>query len=170
MHFLTKFSIAVVAPAFVPAEPYPPLASITYTATQSTPIVSAGATFTCTPTAVWDGDGPIWCAEGPKIRVAGVAAREMDGSCSRNHPCPSVSGTEARDRLVRLMGGPRGRLPTGHIVVRSAPMTCRSDGSAGGSRTAAWCTSPLFGDLSCAVVRTGGALAWQRYWRDHRCP
>lgn len=132
-------------------------------------IVPAGETFTCTPTAVWDGDGPIWCAEGPKVRIAGVAAREMDGSCRDNQPCPAVSATEARDRLVRLLGGARGKLGTGHIKVRAAPMQCMSDGSAGGSRTAAWCTSAVFGDLSCAVVEAGGTLRWQRYWGDHRC-
>lgn len=132
-------------------------------------VVAAGVAFTCTPTSVWDGDGPIWCAEGPRIRIAGVAAREIDDSCSRNHPCPNVSGTEARDRLVRLLGGPKGKLGTGHIKVRAAPMRCVSDGSARGARTAAWCTSPVFGDLSCAVVRAGGALRWQRYWKGHEC-
>lgn len=30
-------------------------------------IVPAGRTFQCTPGAVWDGDGPVWCAEGPKV-------------------------------------------------------------------------------------------------------
>lgn len=132
-------------------------------------IIAAGATFTCTPVAVWDGDGPVWCAEGPKVRIAGVAAREMDGSCRAAQPCPNVGAVDARDRLVKLFGGPRGKRPEGHILVRSAPMTCVSDGSAGGSRTAAWCRSPAFGDLSCAVVRQGGAGRWQRYWRDHKC-
>lgn len=169
MHFLSKFAIALVLPAFVPAEPFPPLATVTYTGSTSAPVVAAGESFTCTPIAVWDGDGPIWCAEGPRIRIAGVAAREMDGSCSRDHPCPSVSGIDARDRLVRLFGGPKGKLSTGHIKVRSAPMQCMSDGSAQGSRTAAWCSSPVFGDLSCAVVRAGGAVRWPRYWRNHRC-
>lgn len=132
-------------------------------------IVAAGATFTCTPVAVWDGDGPVWCAEGPKIRIAGIAAREMDGTCKPNQPCPSVDAIDARDRLVNLFGGPRGTLPNGHIKVRAAAMTCVSEGSAGGARTAAWCRSPAFGDLSCAVVREGGAVRWARYWRDHRC-
>ncbi|HKC02821.1 MAG TPA: hypothetical protein VKC17_05905 [Sphingomicrobium sp.] len=132
-------------------------------------VVASGATFACTPVAVWDGDGPIWCAEGPKVRIAGVAAREMDGTCRPNQPCPSVAPVEARDRLVRLLGGSRGVRPSGHIIVRSATMTCRSDGSAGGSRTAAWCTSPVVGDLSCAVVRVGGAVRWRGYWKDHAC-
>lgn len=132
-------------------------------------VIATGATFACTPVAVWDGDGPVWCAEGPKIRIAGIAAREIDESCRSNQPCPAVSGAEARDRLVRLFGGARGHEPDGHVLVRSATMTCLSEGSAGGSRTAAWCISPVFGDLSCAAIRAGGAIRWSRYWRNHRC-
>lgn len=158
MHFITKVAIGVVASALLP------------TASEATAnVVPSGATFMCTPTAVWDGDGPIWCAEGPKIRIAGVAARELDGRCSRNHPCPSASGIDARNRLVRLLGGPKGKLKTGQIKVRSAALTCVSEGSAGGNRTAAWCRSSAVGDLSCAVVAAGGAVRWQRHWGRHRC-
>lgn len=169
MRFLTKFALALVLPAFVPAEPFPPLATLTYEAEGRTAVVPAGLTFKCTPVAVYDGDGPVWCAEGPKIRIAGVAAREMDGTCRPNQPCPPVGATDARDRLVALLGGPKGTLATGHIVVRSPTMTCASEGSAGGSRTAAWCTSSAIGDLSCAVLASGGVLKWPRYWRDHKC-
>jgi endonuclease YncB( thermonuclease family) len=158
MRFLARFAIALGGWNFLPP---------TQAAAE---IVPAGVTFQCTPVAVYDGDGPVWCAEhGIKIRIAGVAAREMDGTCRPNQPCPPVDAIDARDRLVRLFGGPRGKLPEGHVIVRSAAMTCVSDGSAGGSRTAAWCRSPVFGDLSCAVVRAGGAIRWARYWRDHRC-
>jgi endonuclease YncB( thermonuclease family) len=159
MRFLTKFIIAIVGSNFLPPAEAPAV----------TQIIPAGQTFACTPNLVWDGDGPIFCTEGPKIRIAGVAAREMDGTCRRSQPCPAVGAVDARDRLVRLLGGARGTLSDGHVIVRSATMTCRSDGSAGGSRTAAWCTSPLFGDLSCGVLRAGGALRWPRYWRGHRC-
>lgn len=51
-------------------------------------IVAAGLVFLCTPTLVADGDGPVWCAEGPRIRLAGIAARELDGTCRPGHPCP----------------------------------------------------------------------------------
>lgn len=159
MRFVTKFVIALVGWNFLPPGEAP----------SATQVVPTGRSFQCTPVAVWDGDGPIWCAEGPKIRIAGVAARETDGTCRRNQPCPTASAVDARDRLVRLLGGPRGRRPEGHVLVSSPTMACRSDGSAGGSRTAAWCTSPVFGDLSCAVVHAGGALRWPRYWRAHRC-
>jgi len=132
-------------------------------------IVPAGETFTCTPTRVWDGDGPVWCAEGPRLRLAGVAAREMDGTCRDNQPCPTASAQAARDALVALLGVSAGRSADGHILIHGAPLTCQSDGSAGGTRTAAWCVSPTAGDLSCALVATKTVLVWQRYWRDHRC-
>ena len=130
---------------------------------------SSDETFTCTPTRVWDGDGPIWCAEGPRIRLSGIAAREMDGSCRPGHPCPRASAEEARDALVSLIGRRVGVASQGHVLVSGPALTCRSEGSAGGSRTAAWCVSPRSGDLSCAMVRGGWALRWDRYWRNHRC-
>jgi endonuclease YncB( thermonuclease family) len=132
-------------------------------------LVPAGEVFTCTPTAVWDGDGPIWCEEGTRIRLAGIAAREMDGSCSQGHPCPEASATSARDALVRLIGQPTGIGPHGHITVTGPAMRCRSEGSAGGNRTAAWCVSPKGGDLSCAMVTMKMAAKWDRYWRGHIC-
>ena len=132
-------------------------------------VVPEGEAFTCTPTAVWDGDGPIWCEEGPRIRLSGIAAREMDGSCSPGHPCTTVDAVEARDALVRLVGTPTGNGPHGHIDVRGPAMRCVSDGSAGGSRTAACCVSPIGGDLSCSMVRGGWAAKWERYWKGHKC-
>lgn len=132
-------------------------------------VVPAGETFTCTPTAVWDGDGPIWCKEGPRIRLAGIAAREMDGSCSPGHPCPEASAVAARDALVRLVGQATGFGPHGHVTVKGPAMRCMSDGSGGGNRTAAWCVSPKGGDLSCAMVSMKLAAKWNRYWRGHSC-
>ncbi|HEV2598902.1 hypothetical protein [Sphingopyxis sp.] len=132
-------------------------------------VVPAGQSFNCTPTAVWDGDGPIWCAEGPHVRLSGVAAREMDGSCSPGHPCPVADPRAARDHLASLLGTPNGKLRTGHVKVTGPTMRCRSVGGAGGNRTAAFCVSPKSGDLSCAMVRGGYAARWDRYWRNHRC-
>lgn len=131
--------------------------------------VPAGESFPCTPVRVWDGDGPIWCAEGPKIRLSGIAAPEMDGSCGTGHPCPSANATDARTALVRLLGRPIGESADGHVLVSGPTMRCRSDGSAGGKRTAAWCISPKWGDLSCAMVRGKWAVRWQRYWKEHGC-
>ena len=135
----------------------------------SAAIVPAGSDFTCTPVAVWDGDGPVWCAEGPHIRLAGIAAREMDGSCRSNQPCPDASAIVARDGLVSLLGRPIGRRPEGHILIEGPSLKCTSEGGAGGNRTAAWCISPVVGDVSCVMVERGWALIWPKFWRGHRC-
>lgn len=132
-------------------------------------VVPAGEAFDCTPTHVWDGDGPIWCEEGPRVRVSGVAAREMDGNCRQGHPCPDGSAEDARNYLVSLLGEVVGTSPHGHILVHGPTMTCVSTGPAGGNRTGAWCSSPRSGDLSCALVGSGLVARWDRYWRNHKC-
>lgn len=132
-------------------------------------VIEAGASFKCSPISVWDGDGPVKCAEGPKLRLAGIAAREIDGTCRLGQPCPDATGIEARDALVRLLGGPRGTTRDGHVIVRGARLTCISEGSGKGSRTAAWCSLPNGRDLSCAMVATGTALRWARYDPSNRC-
>lgn len=130
-------------------------------------IVPAGQSFPCTPIRVWDGDGPIWCAEGPRVRLAAIGVRELDGSCRRYQPCPAMAGVAARDVLVRLLGGARGMTPSGHILVRGPAMACRSRGDGKGNRTAATCTVPGLGDLSCAMVQAKAALPWRWFggWR-----
>lgn len=132
-------------------------------------VIPSGESFDCTPVRVWDGDGPIWCEEGPRVRLAGIAAREIDGTCSDKHPCPVIGGEEARDMLVRLIGKPTGKSSEGHILVTGPTMRCRSDGNAGGIRTAGWCQSPKSGDVNCAAVEAGFALRWAKYWRSHTC-
>ena len=129
-----------------------------------TAALAVGAPFLCNPVAVWDGDGPMWCAEGPKVRLVGIAAREIDETCRPHHPCPKASGKAARDYLVKLLGGPKGTLPTGHIKVRTRkPLRCVSTGPAVGGRTGAWCRTEGVGDLSCAMVKAGYALAWREH-------
>ena len=136
----------------------------------SAPVVPAGGAFACTPVLVWDGDGPIWCSSGIKVRLAGIAARELDGSCRPGHPCPDATGIAARDFLVLLLGKNAGETPTGHIAVTShITLQCTSAGSAGGDRTGAWCHSPQVGDLSCAMLRSGLAMRWDRYWNRSPC-
>ena len=120
------------------------------------PVVPAGEVFTCTLVRVWDGDGPVWCAEGPRLRLAGIAAREMDGSCRSNQPCPDATADQARDALVRLIGVPTGRSVEGHVLLKGPAMRCTSDGNGVGNRTAAWCVSPVGGDVSCG--RLGATL------------
>lgn len=123
-------------------------------------LLAAGAVFACTPVAVYDGDGPIWCEEGPRIRLEGIAAREMDGTCRRGHPCPKASAEASRDALVRLLGGSRGIMRTGHIRVRYPTMQCRQAGTSY-DRVVASCRLSDGRDLSTALVGTGTVLRWR---------
>lgn len=122
--------------------------------------VAAGRSFACRPIAVWDGDGPIWCREGARVRLAGIATRELDGTCRPGHPCPAASGIAARDSLVRILGGARGRRPEGHVIVAGPALTCRSLGADRYARTLAHCAAPAIGDLGRAQIRAGVALRW----------
>lgn len=131
--------------------------------------LAAGTLFLCTPVAVWDGDGPVWCAEGPRLRLAGIAAREIDGTCKRGHPCPRASALAARTALVDLLGGPRGTRREGHILVSGPVLRCVSRGDALGGRTAAGCTLPDGRNLSCAMLATKTVTRWSRYAKGLRC-
>jgi hypothetical protein len=64
---------------------------------------------------------------------------------------------------VTLIGAPAARSLEVHVLVagpatRSVPL-----GDGVGVRTAAWCVSPLAGDVSCAMAISGWALGWDRY-------
>lgn len=120
----------------------------------------AGATFQCTVGEVIDGD-TFHCLEqndngrAIRVRLSGVAARERDGSCSPGHPCPTASAEAATAELRRLAG--------------SEVLSCRAVGETYG-RTAAFCVTRQQVDLSCAMVESGTALKWPKYWGWHRCP
>lgn len=133
------------------------------------PIVAAGMVFACTPTLVADGDGPVWCAEGPRVRIAGIAAREADGSCRPGQPCPKASAEAAINALVALLGGSRGTVQFDgsrytHVRVQAPAMQCVSTGHAQGTRTAAFCRMADGRNLSCAMLATGTVLRWDRFW------
>lgn len=125
----------------------------------------------CTAVSVWDGDGPIHCREGWKLRLHGLAARELSGECRPGHPCPDASGVAARDALVALLGGTaQRRSPDGHILL-AAPVRLRCQITGGSyGRLTGWCELPGGRDLSCAMVASGTALRWPRHWGKHRCP
>jgi hypothetical protein len=103
---------------------------VLFTILTAVALVPTGQPFACTPTRVWDGDGPIWCAEGPHVRVAGIAAREIGGMCRRYQPCPKATATGSRDALVRLVGRSVGKSREGHVLVRGPAMRCVSVGDA----------------------------------------
>ena len=79
MRFLTKFALALVLPAFVRAEPFPPLATVAYAPAEA-------ATWTeCPSPYVVDGD-TIRCGS-ERVRLLGIDAPELPGHCARYRAC-----------------------------------------------------------------------------------
>jgi len=120
----------------------------------------SGPSISCTVASISDGD-TFRCAESGtdgkqiRVRLSGVAARERDGSCSDGHPCPTASAEAATTELTRLA--------LGELLI------CQKVGDTYG-RVAAFCQRQDGIDLSCAMIESGTAVKWSRYWGSHRCP
>ena len=115
--------------------------------------IAAGSQFPCTVLSVYDGDGPINCAEQDMqgkpvaVRLRGIEARETDDSCRPQELCPEMSGAEAKDILTRLAVG---------------RLECTSHGPSY-NRVDARCRNASGQDLSCEMIRSGGAMRWPEY-------
>jgi endonuclease YncB( thermonuclease family) len=110
--------------------------------------------FPCAVASVHDGD-TFRCADGVRVRVAGIDARELDGSCAPGHPCASAPPEQATAALDRLIDG--------------QTLTCEPNGRTY-NRVAAFCRRADGVDVSCAMLASGTVARWDRYWRGHRCP
>lgn len=106
--------------------------------------------FPCRVASVTDGD-TLRCADGTRIRLHAVAAREMDETCSTGHPCPSGSGAAAKAELERLAGG--------------KSLSCSRTGRSY-DRVTAICWTPENQEINCAMVRSGKAVVWDRFNRE----
>lgn len=117
---------------------------------------AAGSAFSCTVLSVYDGDGPINCAEVDgkgqpvKVRLRGIEAREVDNTCRYPDMCPAATGEEAKAELTRLAVG---------------RLQCRSFGPSYSSVDAS-CRTPTGDDVSCAMLRSGTAVRWPEYDPD----
>jgi endonuclease YncB( thermonuclease family) len=127
------------------------LALAFFVATAGSAARSSG-TFSCTVTGVHDGDGPIYCTNGTKIRLHAIAAREIDtGGCRSGHPCPAASAESARAALRSLaLGQTLSCVATGTSYDRVTAICDREDGR----------------ELNCEMVRQGYADRWHRFARE----
>ena len=117
----------------------------------------AGSTFTCTVTRVHDGDGPLWCAEGPKVRIAGVQAPDFRSA----EPCRQRrAGYVCSDARAR-----KSQRTVSALVLRRR-LTCQAL-EPSYNRIVARCRLPDGRDLSCAVLAAGAATRWDRYWHRY---
>jgi endonuclease YncB( thermonuclease family) len=118
---------------------------------------ASAAPFTCTVTRVHDGDGPLWCSNGIKVRVAGVQAPDFESAAPcrarrAGYTCSNASAERGRRIVERL---------TLHRTMR-----CRATGNSY-SRVVARCTLADGRSLSCAVLAAGAGVRWESYWRRY---
>jgi len=127
--------------------------SVVHDLRTSTVDIAAGSRFPCTVVSVYDGDGPINCAEVDaegkqvRVRVKGIEARDSDNTCRLADRCPSASGAEAKAALTRLAVG---------------RIECVSHGPSY-NRVDAFCVNAQGQDVSCEMLRTGTAVRWAEY-------
>jgi endonuclease YncB( thermonuclease family) len=120
-------------------------------------IIVSPPAFVCTVTRVHDGDGPLWCAEGPKVRIAGVQAPDFRSA----EPCRKRrAGYVCSDRAARAS-----QRTVSALVLRRR-LSCQAL-EPSYSRIVARCRLPDGRDLSCAVIAAGAAMRWGRYWRRY---
>jgi endonuclease YncB( thermonuclease family) len=115
--------------------------------------------FACTVAGVHDGDTLRCLERGPdgrqlRVRISGIDARELDGSCAPGHPCASAPPEAATAALERLVDGQR--------------LQCQFEGYSY-RRLAGFCVNGRGVDVSCAMLKSGTVALWPRYWKGHRC-
>lgn len=104
----------------------------------------------CLVAAVADAD-TIRCANGERIRLSGIEARERAGWC-HTPTCPPLAHPEAKRVADRILLNRR--------------LSCRIVGKSY-NRLVGDCTADGR-SVSCALVRSGAAVVWERYWRSAR--
>jgi len=72
--------------------------------------------FGCDVAYVNDGD-TLRCADGTRVRIHGISARETDGTCAPGHPCSPASAEVSKAALTRLAGHHVNCIQTGTAVV-----------------------------------------------------
>ena len=77
----------------------------------------------------------------------------MDETCRKGHPCPAATGFAAKRELQSLA--------LGHVLA------CEQTGTSY-NRVTAICWTEQKLELNCAMVRSGKAVVWDRYNRQHR--
>lgn len=113
-------------------------------------ILALAASFACHVVKVHDGD-TFTCDDRTRVRVAGVDANEMNGTC--HNVCAAMNAKQARDYTASLIMG--------------RTIRCEAVGQSY-RRIVARCTLPDRRSLSCTLISHGAAVRWDRYWTRYR--
>jgi len=104
-------------------------------------------TFACAVSSITDGD-TLRCADGTRIRLHAVAARERDETCSVGHPCPNASAASATAKLSELASG--------------QTLQCEQTGTSY-NRVTAICWNEQKIEINCAMVQSGTTAIWPKF-------
>lgn len=94
MRFLTKFGLALTIPAFVPAEPYPPLATVSHTDAGPSAWRECGS-----PSAI---DGTIIRCGAENVRLLGIDTKQRN-RCPDDSRCVQVGPAASRLSLQQAV-------------------------------------------------------------------
>lgn len=108
---------------------------------------SFASNFSCRVSSITDGD-TLRCADGTRIRLHAVAARESDETCSPGHPCPSASAASATAKLSELASG--------------QTLQCQKTGTSY-KRVTAICRNEAHVEINCAMVQSGTTVIWPKF-------
>jgi len=103
--------------------------------------------FLCDVSSITDGD-TLRCADGTRIRLHAVAARESDETCKPGHPCPSASAASATAMLSQLASG--------------QTLQCEQTGTSY-NRVTAVCWNQQNTEINCAMVNSGTTVVWPKF-------
>ena len=116
--------------------------------------------FLCLVAAVLDGDTlvctPDTAGQEIRVRLSGIDAPELPGHCRRSRKCADGDPFAAWAALT--------------LIGTGQTLRCTETGRTY-DRIAAWCEStaaPVPVPLSCAMLATGHAVRWERYWPKGR--
>lgn len=117
------------------------------------PAAILSALILCAQPVAVDGDN-LRCG-GVNMRIVGINAREMDGSCRDNAPCVATEGRAAREVLARLI---RQQVRYRQLYIDAFRRPVIEAQLADGR------------DLSCALLAAGSVARWEAYWPEgKRC-
>lgn len=114
--------------------------------------------FVCHVVRVYDGDGPITCRNGIKVRVAGVQAPDFERASPCRQRKPGYVCDDAKAHASQ-------RIAAG--LVLGKVLDCRPVGRSF-ARIVARCQLPDGRSLSCALIAAGAATRWDSYWTRYR--
>jgi endonuclease YncB( thermonuclease family) len=117
--------------------------------------------FTCDVIRVHDGDGPLWCRSGEKVRVAGIQAPDFASAAPCRRPAARRATYTCNDRAAA-----RSQQIVSRLTLHKR-LACQPVGTSY-KRIVARCTLPDGRSLSCAAISAGAAVRWDRYWRQYR--